>query len=88
MNQMWLLHLAPSLLPLPPGRLREAECMAQNGSLVWGKGELNSRCCVTCQALQQLLAKVRGGGLGAGWDTGPAGGTEMGAPGSDCRSLP
>ncbi|EMP39291.1 Lysosomal alpha-glucosidase [Chelonia mydas] len=41
----------------PSGRLREAECMAQNGSLVWGKGELNSRCCVTCQALQQLLAK-------------------------------
>ncbi|CAM5096859.1 unnamed protein product [Natator depressus] len=39
------------------GRLREAECTAQNGSLVWGKGELNSCCCVTCQALQQLLAK-------------------------------
>ncbi|KAM9119848.1 caspase recruitment domain-containing protein 14 [Pangshura tecta] len=41
----------------PSGLLREAECRAQNGTLVRGKAELDSRCCVTHQALQLLLEK-------------------------------
>ncbi|KAG6936864.1 caspase recruitment domain family, member 14, partial [Chelydra serpentina] len=41
----------------PSGLLREAECAAQSGSLVRGKGEPNSRCCGTRQALQLLLEK-------------------------------
>ncbi|XP_044839219.1 caspase recruitment domain-containing protein 14 isoform X4 [Mauremys mutica] len=41
----------------PSGLLCEAECAAQNGTLVRGKGELDSRCCVTHQALQLLLEK-------------------------------
>ncbi|XP_039356779.1 caspase recruitment domain-containing protein 14 isoform X4 [Mauremys reevesii] len=41
----------------PSGLLCEAECAAQNGTLVRGKRELDSRCCVPHQALQLLLEK-------------------------------
>ncbi|XP_065272199.1 caspase recruitment domain-containing protein 14 [Emys orbicularis] len=41
----------------PSGLLCEAECTAQNRSLVREKGEPDSRCCVTRQALQLLLEK-------------------------------
>ncbi|XP_030389748.1 caspase recruitment domain-containing protein 14 isoform X3 [Gopherus evgoodei] len=41
----------------PSGLLCEAECTTQKGTLVRGKRELDSHCCVTRQVLQLLLEK-------------------------------